>query len=202
MTTTRTMRTTHSKHSNRRLTASLAATATATTLLLTACGESEPEAAPADTTNTTSAEETSAPAEVEPGEGVTALTGDDTAPQDGGSENFTGDVSVRMLFNDEEDSAVKPGEVSFDPGARTNWHTHPAGQRLLITDGAGWVQEEGGERIDVAAGDVVWFEPGVRHWHGAQNDQAMTHIAIAEAVDGSDVDWQDPVTDEQYEENS
>ena len=88
--------------------------------------------------------------------------------------------------------------VTFDPGARTAWHTHPLGQTLIITMGCGWVQVEGGPREEVLPGDVVWFPPGVKHWHGATSTQGMTHIAISEALDGKTVDWMEKVTDQQY----
>ena len=88
--------------------------------------------------------------------------------------------------------------VTFEPGARTAWHTHPLGQTLIVTTGLGWVQREGGPIEEIRPGDVVWFAPGERHWHGATPTTAMSHIAIAEKLNGSPVDWLEKVTDEQY----
>jgi quercetin dioxygenase-like cupin family protein len=93
---------------------------------------------------------------------------------------------------------VSGGQVTFEPGARTAWHTHPLGQTLIITAGFGWVQREGGPIEVVRPGDIVWFSPGLKHWHGATPTTAMTHIAIQEAVDGKAVDWMEKVSDEQY----
>ena len=90
------------------------------------------------------------------------------------------------------------GHVTFAPGARSAWHTHPAGQVLIVTDGVGWVQEEGGAKREIKPGDVVWCPPGVKHWHGATATTAMRHIAITGTVDGKNVDWMEHVTDEQY----
>ncbi len=89
--------------------------------------------------------------------------------------------------------------MTFAPGARSAWHSHPAGQVLVVTSGVGWVQERGGERRRIEAGDVVWTPPNVEHWHGATPENAMSHIAIQEAVDGSVVEWLEPVSDEEYE---
>lgn len=116
----------------------------------------------------------------------------------GPAEYFTGSVRVEMLFPAEEPSRVSAASVTFEPGARTAWHTHPLGQHLIITSGVGWVQQEGGPIEEVRPGDVVWFPPEVKHWHGASPTNAMTHIAIQEAKDGSPVDWMEHVTDEQY----
>jgi quercetin dioxygenase-like cupin family protein len=88
--------------------------------------------------------------------------------------------------------------VTFEPGARTAWHTHPLGQTLLIVSGLGWVQREGGAIKEVRPGDVVWFPPGLKHWHGASATNAMAHIAIQESVEGKNVDWMEHVADEQY----
>ena len=90
------------------------------------------------------------------------------------------------------------GSVTFEPGARTAWHTHPLGQTLIITAGLGWVQREGGAIEEVRAGDVVWFPPGLKHWHGATPTTAMTHIAVQESIDGKNVDWMEKVSDDQY----
>ena len=88
--------------------------------------------------------------------------------------------------------------VTFEPGARTAWHTHPLGQTLIVTAGAGWVQVEGGPILDIHPGDVVWFAPGEKHWHGATSTTAMTHVAIQESLEGKVVDWLEHVTDEEY----
>jgi len=117
---------------------------------------------------------------------------------DGPDEWFTGSVRIDPLLSAKEPSRVGASSVTFEPGSRTAWHTHPLGQHLLIVSGVGWVQEEGGEVEEVRPGDVVWFPPGVKHWHGATPDNAMTHIAIQESKDGSPVDWLEKVSDEQY----
>ena len=93
---------------------------------------------------------------------------------------------------------VGAGQVTFEPGARTAWHTHPLGQTLIVTAGLGWVQREGGQVEEIRPGDVVWFPPGLKHWHGASLTTAMTHIAIQESVGGKNVDWLEKVSDEQY----
>ena len=111
---------------------------------------------------------------------------------------FTGEVTMSPLFHDEAPSQAAAARVTFAPGARTNWHTHPLGQILIVTDGLGRVQRDGGAVETIATGDVVRFDPGERHWHGAAPDQAMTHIAIHEAVDGSAVTWAEPVSDADY----
>jgi quercetin dioxygenase-like cupin family protein len=111
---------------------------------------------------------------------------------------FTGSVRVDPLFQAREAGRTTGGCVTFEPGARTAWHTHPLGQTLIITAGCGWVQQEGGSIEEVRPGDVVSFPPGTRHWHGATPTTAMTHIAIQEAVNGKTVDWMEKVSDEQY----
>ena len=97
-----------------------------------------------------------------------------------------------------EDAGRGGGIVTFEPGARTAWHTHPLGQTLIVISGCGWVQVEGSPREEVRPGDIVWFAPGEKHWHGAAATIAMSHIAIAEALDGKSVDWMEKVTDAQY----
>ncbi len=111
---------------------------------------------------------------------------------------FTGTVRLDPLASPKEPSQVSIASVTFEPGARTNWHTHPVGQHLLITAGHGWVQQDGGPIEEVRPGDVVWFPPNLKHWHGATPTTAMTHLAIQEAQDGSPVDWLEAVTDAQY----
>jgi quercetin dioxygenase-like cupin family protein len=111
---------------------------------------------------------------------------------------FTGTVRVDPLFQVGEPTRVSGGQVTFEPGARTMWHTHPLGQTLVITSGLGWVQCEGGPVEEVRPGDVVWFPPGEKHWHGATSTTALTHIAITESLNGKNVDWMEKVSDEQY----
>ncbi|MFG6459571.1 cupin domain-containing protein [Roseateles sp. BYS96W] len=117
-----------------------------------------------------------------------------TAP----AANFTGNVTVEMLFSPSAHERASAGSVSFSPGARTAWHTHPLGQTLIVTAGVGRVQREGGPVMEIRAGDVVRIPPHTRHWHGAAPDSAMTHIALTEALDGRAVDWAEPVADAQY----
>ena len=116
----------------------------------------------------------------------------------GPADYFTGTVRVDMLFNAPEPARVVGAHVTFEPGARTAWHTHPLGQTLIVTSGCGRVQRIGGPIEEIHPGDVIWFAPGEKHWHGAGPTTAMTHIAIAEALDGKVVDWMEPVTDAQY----
>lgn len=111
---------------------------------------------------------------------------------------FTGSVRIDMPFQATEPARAGGAIVTFEPGARTAWHTHPLGQRLIVTAGLGWVQREGGPKKEIGPGDIVWFEPGERHWHGATDRTAMTHIAIHEVLDGSPVDWMEHVSDEDY----
>lgn len=111
---------------------------------------------------------------------------------------FFGSVRVDMEFNAEAPARVGGVTVTFEPGARTAWHTHPLGQTVIITSGHGWARLEGEARQDIRPGDIVWFPPGVRHWHGATDTTAMTHIAIAESIDGRRVDWEEHVSDEDY----
>jgi len=118
--------------------------------------------------------------------------------QDGPSDWFTGSVRLDSLFQPKEPSRVAAARVRFEAGARTAWHTHPLGQHLVIVSGVGWVQQDGGPVREVRPGDVVWFPPGVKHWHGASPTEPMTHVAVQEARDGSTVEWLEPVSDEQY----
>lgn len=121
-----------------------------------------------------------------------------TASRPGPSDWFTGRVRIDALFNAAAPDRVQGAHVTFEPGARTAWHTHPLGQTLLVTSGLGRVQRAGGPVEEVRPGDVVWFEPGEKHWHGASPDTAMTHIAVQEVRDGRTVDWLEHVTDAQY----
>jgi quercetin dioxygenase-like cupin family protein len=120
------------------------------------------------------------------------------ASVEGPEDWFTGDVRIDPLFQTEEPARAAGASVTFEPGARTAWHTHPLGQTLVITSGHGLVQREDGPIEEVNPGDVVWFPPGEKHWHGATPETAMSHIAIQEAKDGKAVDWLEHVTDEQY----
>jgi quercetin dioxygenase-like cupin family protein len=117
---------------------------------------------------------------------------------EGPEETFTGDVFVDMLFEPTDEDRAAGASVTFVPGARTAWHTHPLGQTLLITSGVGRVQHEDGPIEEVRAGDVVWFPPGEKHWHGATPEQSMTHIAIQEADEGDMVEWMEKVSDDEY----
>src|SRR5579862_4953619 len=116
----------------------------------------------------------------------------------GPTDWFTGTVRIDPLFQAPAPARVSGASVTFEPGARTAWHTHPLGQTLIVTAGCGWVQHEGGPLEEIRPGDVVWFSPGEKHWHGATPMKAMTHIAIAEAQNGKVVDWMEKVTDAQY----
>lgn len=116
----------------------------------------------------------------------------------GPAEWFTGSVRIDPLVEAEPPGRVNAAHVTFEPGARTAWHTHPAGQTLIVTFGRGRVQREGGPVEEIRQGDTVWFPAGERHWHGAAPDVAMSHVAIQEVVDGSAVTWMEHVTDEDY----
>ena len=118
--------------------------------------------------------------------------------QKGPPEWFTGEVTIEPLSNPPEPSRVGCAMVTFQPGARTAWHLHPLGQTLVVTSGAGWHQCDGEPREEIRAGDVVWCPPNQRHWHGATDTSAMTHIAIQESLNGSPVTWMEHVTDEDY----
>ncbi len=117
---------------------------------------------------------------------------------DGPSENFTGKATVTMLFQRDEPSRVSGARVHFEPGARTAWHTHPLGQTLIVTEGVGWTQVEGGPVLEFHAGDVLLCPAKERHWHGATPTDGMTHIAIQESENGSPVTWMEHVSDADY----
>jgi quercetin dioxygenase-like cupin family protein len=116
----------------------------------------------------------------------------------GSDDYFTGRVRIDGLFQAEDPARVGGATVTFEPGARTAWHTHPLGQTLIVTQGRGWVQELGKAIQEINPGDIVWIPEGVKHWHGATSETAMTHIAIAESLNGNVVEWMEKVTDEQY----
>ena len=120
----------------------------------------------------------------------------------GPAEWFTGAVRIDPLFGANAPARAAGNAVTFEPGARTAWHTHPLGQVLIVTAGCGWVQRDGGSIEEIRPGDVVWLAPGEKHWHGATLTTAMTHIAIQEALDGKAVDWMEQVSDEQYKANA
>jgi quercetin dioxygenase-like cupin family protein len=117
----------------------------------------------------------------------------------GPTEWFTGSVRIDPLFQPNEHRRAAAATVTFEPGARTAWHTHPLGQTLIVISGAGRAQREGGSIEEIYPGDIVWFPPGEKHWHGASPTIAMSHIAIQEQVNGKVVDWLEKVTDEQYQ---
>jgi quercetin dioxygenase-like cupin family protein len=116
----------------------------------------------------------------------------------GPADYFTGTVRIDAPFQGSGAARVGGATVTFEPGARTAWHTHPLGQTLIVTAGCGWVQREGGPVEEIRPGDIVWIPPGEKHWHGATRATAMTHIAIAESQDGSPVEWMEQVGDDQY----
>jgi quercetin dioxygenase-like cupin family protein len=117
----------------------------------------------------------------------------------GPAEYFTGTVRIDPLFEAPDPARARGASVTFEPGARSAWHTHPLGQTLIVTSGCGWVQSEGGPKMAIRPGDVVWCPPKEKHWHGATPTTAMTHIAIQEQLDGKVVEWMEKVSDEQYQ---
>jgi len=116
----------------------------------------------------------------------------------GPAEWFTGSVRIQPMFESPEPARARGASVTFEPGARTAWHTHPLGQTLIVTSGIGWAQRDGGPVHEIRPGVVVWFAPDEKHWHGAAPTTAMTHIAIQEALNGEVVEWMEKVTDEEY----
>jgi quercetin dioxygenase-like cupin family protein len=120
-------------------------------------------------------------------------------PSDKGPADwFTGAVRIDRLFQANAPARVAVASVTFEPGARTAWHTHPLGQTLIVSSGCGWAQREGGPIEEIRPGDIIWFAPGEKHWHGAAPRTAMTHLAIQEALNGNVVDWMEKVSDDQY----
>jgi quercetin dioxygenase-like cupin family protein len=117
----------------------------------------------------------------------------------GAPDRFTGSVRVQSLFDPTDPSRASGGVVTFQPGARSAWHTHPLGQILIVTDGVGWIQQWGSPVQVIRKGDVVWIPPGIKHWHGATPTSAMTHIAVQESLNGVAVNWLEQVTNEQYQ---
>jgi quercetin dioxygenase-like cupin family protein len=116
----------------------------------------------------------------------------------GPTDWFTGTVRIDPLFDRTDPARVSGASVTFEPGARTAWHTHPLGQTLIVTAGCGWAQRQGGPVEEIRPGDIIWFPPGEIHWHGATATTAVTHIAIQEKLDGQAVEWMEKVGDEQY----
>lgn len=116
----------------------------------------------------------------------------------GSARYFTGSVVAEPLFRANEHMHATGGLVTFEPGARSAWHSHPAGQILIVTSGTGWVQEKGADKREIRPGDVVWTPPGVTHWHGATATTSMSHIAITNVLDGKNVEWMEKVGDEEY----
>jgi quercetin dioxygenase-like cupin family protein len=116
----------------------------------------------------------------------------------GPADWFTGAVRIEPLCDASEPARVAIASVTFEPGARTAWHTHPLGQTLIVTSGCGWAQRWGGPVEEIRPGDVIWFPPGEKHWHGATATTAMTHLAIQEKLNAQAVEWQEHVSDEQY----
>src|SRR4051812_3664738 len=129
---------------------------------------------------------------------VAGLSRDRPAGQEGPAEWFTGRVWIRPLLEPPDPARIRCASVTFEPCARTAWHRHPLGQTLIVMSGLGWAQSEGGAIEEIRPGDVVWFPPGLKHWHGATPTTAMTHIAITELKDGKNADWLEKVSDEQY----
>jgi quercetin dioxygenase-like cupin family protein len=116
----------------------------------------------------------------------------------GPADYFTGTVRIDPLFQAPEPARVLGASVTFEPGARTAWHTHPLGQTLIVTAGLGWAQRWGGPKEEIRLGDVIWFPPGEKHWHGAAATTAVTHIAVVEQLNGKSADWLEKVSDDQY----
>lgn len=117
---------------------------------------------------------------------------------EGPAEHFTGSARIDLTFRNNLPSHTAGGRVTFEPGARTAWHSHPLGQTLIVTSGRGWVQQWGGQVAEIREGDVVWIPPNVKHWHGATPSTSMTHIGIQESLNGKTVEWMEKVSDEQY----
>lgn len=156
-------------------------------------------AAGAHANTTVTAQAASPPAATAQGQGELRISRAGAQPSARGSADyFTGSVRVDMLFQPTAPSRMSGGNVTFEPGARSAWHTHPLGQVLVVTAGMGWVQRESGPVEEMRSGDVIWIPPGLRHWHGATATTGVTHIALIEALDGEAVNWLEQVSDEQY----
>ena len=120
------------------------------------------------------------------------------SPTQAPADHFTGSASVDRFLTENGPSHTSGASVAFEPGARTAWHSHPLGQTLIVTAGAGWVQQWGGQVQEIRQGDIVWIPPGIKHWHGATASTSMTHIGIQESLDGKAVEWMEQVSDQQY----
>ncbi len=147
---------------------------------------------------TTAAHLTATAAFAESGEQISVLHAGSQPSSAGAPETFTGTVRVTSRFKGTGPARIGGGIVSFDPGARTAWHSHPLGQTLFVTTGIGLVQHWGGDAQEIKPGDIVWIPPGVKHWHGAAPDVGMSHLAFSEALDGKAVDWMEHVAADQY----
>jgi len=167
----------------------LAATLISLSLFASAASRAQTGAAQADASPNASAQESHS---------ITITRSGSQQPGKGPAEHFTGSVLIEPLFPVHDPSRTTGGKVTFEPGARSAWHTHPLGQILIVTDGMGWIQQWGGPIEEIRKGDVIWIPAGVKHWHGATPDAAMTHIAIQEQLNGKAVEWMEKVTDEQY----
>jgi quercetin dioxygenase-like cupin family protein len=138
-------------------------------------------------------------ASAEPDKAVVVTRAGSQPSSAGSADNFTGSVRVDSRFQRSAPARIGGGVVTFEPGARTAWHTHPLGQTLIVTAGVGLVQHWDGPVQEIRAGDIVWIPPGVKHWHGATASTGMTHIAIAEALDGKSAEWMEQVSNDQYQ---
>ena len=134
----------------------------------------------------------------ESSQSITITRGGSQPSRQGPAETFTGSVRIEPLFNANPPSRASGGRVTFEPGARTAWHSHPLGQILIVTSGAGWIQQRGGRKEEIREGDVVRIPPGQKHWHGATATTSMTHIAIQEELSGKAVEWMEKASDEHY----
>jgi len=167
----------------------LAATLISLSLFASAASQAQTGAAQADASPTASAQDSHS---------IRITRSGSQQPGKGPVRYFTGSVQVEPLFSAHDPSRVSGGKVTFEPGARSAWHTHPLGQILIVTEGTGWIQQWGGTSEEIRKGDVIWIPAGVKHWHGATPNTAMTHIAIPEQLNGIAVEWMEKVTDEQY----
>ena len=169
----------------------LNATVISLSLLASAC-------AVANQTRVASGSYTASAASSSQAQKITITRSGSQVPRHGPAENFTGNVSVQPLFPANAPSRASGSSVTFEPGARSAWHTHPLGQTLIVTAGTGWVQQEGSEKQEIKPGDVIWTPARVKHWHGSTATSSMTHIAVQEWLDGKNVEWMEKVSDEQY----
>jgi len=129
---------------------------------------------------------------------LTVMRISDRPTIEGPAANFTGNTKIDRQVRPEDPARPLGSMVSFEPGARTAWHTHPLGQTLIVTSGCGWIQVEGGRKEEIRAGDVIWTSPNAKHWHGAQPGSALSHYSIVEPLNGSSAQWMEKVSDEQY----